>query len=176
MSNNSSFGNWRGGGGNSRGSDRGYDRDSRPTMHRATCAKCNNSCEVPFKPNGRKPIYCSDCFVREDDGPRNDRSRSYDRPHGDDRRPSYDRPRSNDRPRPSRPAPHHAPGADNKEVVKHLKTIGIKMDHMIKLLTGLTEAMMEGIEEIDEEIEDEMTQAGDEQEFIEDNDMDESEE
>lgn len=28
----------------------------------ATCASCNAHCEVPFKPNGKKPVYCRNCF------------------------------------------------------------------------------------------------------------------
>ena len=48
-----------------RGTDsRGFDR---PQLHRAVCAACGNSCEVPFKPNGSKPIYCRDCFRKEGD-------------------------------------------------------------------------------------------------------------
>ena len=31
-------------------------------MHEATCDKCGNKCEVPFRPTGNKPVYCSDCF------------------------------------------------------------------------------------------------------------------
>lgn len=38
---------------------------TRPDLHRATCNECGNSCEVPFKPNGSKPIYCSNCFRKE---------------------------------------------------------------------------------------------------------------
>ncbi len=35
-------------------------------MHEVTCDKCGQSCEVPFKPTGGKPVYCSDCFRKED--------------------------------------------------------------------------------------------------------------
>jgi CxxC-x17-CxxC domain-containing protein len=31
-------------------------------MHKAICDECGQSCEVPFKPSGDKPIYCSNCF------------------------------------------------------------------------------------------------------------------
>jgi len=31
-------------------------------MHDATCATCGKGCQVPFKPSGDKPVYCSDCF------------------------------------------------------------------------------------------------------------------
>lgn len=51
----------------------GGRRDSGPKeMHEVTCDKCKKKCEVPFKPTGDKPVYCSDCF-RKDSGSR-DRS------------------------------------------------------------------------------------------------------
>lgn len=53
------FGN-RGGGGGFR------DRDSRPEMHKAICSECGKDCEVPFRPTGDKPVYCSDCFRSKD--------------------------------------------------------------------------------------------------------------
>ena len=31
-------------------------------MHQAVCASCNKNCQVPFRPSGGKPVYCSDCF------------------------------------------------------------------------------------------------------------------
>lgn len=31
-------------------------------MHPASCAHCHKPCEVPFKPDGSRPIYCRDCF------------------------------------------------------------------------------------------------------------------
>jgi len=34
----------------------------RPAMHRAICSECGKDCEVPFKPTGDKPVFCSDCF------------------------------------------------------------------------------------------------------------------
>jgi len=50
--------------GGNRGGDRGPRRDfgDRPQMHKATCSECAKMCEVPFRPTGEKPIYCSDCF------------------------------------------------------------------------------------------------------------------
>lgn len=56
-----------------RGSGRGFGgRDSgRQTMHKATCSDCGKDCEVPFKPTGSKPVYCSDCFRgKENAGPK----------------------------------------------------------------------------------------------------------
>ena len=31
-------------------------------MHKAVCSECKKECEVPFKPNGKKPVYCKECF------------------------------------------------------------------------------------------------------------------
>ena len=31
-------------------------------MHDATCARCGNETQVPFRPTGARPVYCSDCF------------------------------------------------------------------------------------------------------------------
>ena len=47
-----------------RDSDRPERREFRKEieMHSATCDKCGARCEVPFKPSGSKPVYCSDCF------------------------------------------------------------------------------------------------------------------
>ncbi len=44
--------------------------ESRPLeMHQATCVACRKFCEVPFKPNGKKPVYCRDCFGKEGSEP-----------------------------------------------------------------------------------------------------------
>ncbi|MCK5061098.1 hypothetical protein KAR28_00950 [Candidatus Parcubacteria bacterium] len=42
------------------------DRSERPRMHQAICSECGKKCEVPFKPNGSKPIFCSDCFSKKE--------------------------------------------------------------------------------------------------------------
>lgn len=54
-----------------------WDRGSRDSggfskqMFDAVCAQCGNNCQVPFKPNGRKPVMCSNCFVKDGDtGPK----------------------------------------------------------------------------------------------------------
>ena len=41
-------------------------RDSRRAeMHEAVCDKCGKDCQVPFRPSGDKPIFCSDCFEKK---------------------------------------------------------------------------------------------------------------
>ncbi len=80
----------RGGFGGGRGGDR-----ERPQMHQAVCSDCGNDCEVPFKPNGSKPVFCTNCFSnnRPDDfrGDRRDRDDRGGRRDfgGRDSRPSF---------------------------------------------------------------------------------------
>ncbi|MFA6320606.1 MAG: CxxC-x17-CxxC domain-containing protein [Candidatus Omnitrophota bacterium] len=33
-------------------------------LHKATCADCNTTCEVPFRPTGDRPVYCKECFTK----------------------------------------------------------------------------------------------------------------
>lgn len=40
----------------------GGGRREKPNMHAAVCFTCGKKCEVPFRPTGDKPIYCSSCF------------------------------------------------------------------------------------------------------------------
>ncbi|MGC9780094.1 MAG: DNA-directed RNA polymerase [Candidatus Heimdallarchaeota archaeon] len=41
-----------------------YNNYSRPQreMHEVTCADCGQKTEVPFKPDGERPVYCQDCY------------------------------------------------------------------------------------------------------------------
>ena len=36
------------------------------TMTKVTCDSCGVECEVPFKPTSSKPVYCSDCFSKNE--------------------------------------------------------------------------------------------------------------
>ncbi|MFH1744590.1 MAG: CxxC-x17-CxxC domain-containing protein [bacterium] len=47
------------------GDDRG-ERSERPSMHQAICADCGDKCEVPFRPSGDKPVFCSNCFGKKE--------------------------------------------------------------------------------------------------------------
>ena len=49
------------GGGSDRSFSGGYERRPRE-MFSATCASCGREAQVPFRPTGSKPVYCSDCF------------------------------------------------------------------------------------------------------------------
>lgn len=59
----------RGSGGFDRNSSRRPERD-RSMMHSAVCFECGKDCEVPFKPSGSKPVFCSFCFGNKQDSDR----------------------------------------------------------------------------------------------------------
>ncbi len=47
------------------------DRSSRrpsfdKEMHEIICDRCGKTCEVPFRPTAGKPVYCNDCFRKND--------------------------------------------------------------------------------------------------------------
>jgi len=59
----------------SRPSDRPFEgkqkqeRDHRErAMYKAICADCSKECEVPFRPNQDRPVYCRECFSRRKTG------------------------------------------------------------------------------------------------------------
>jgi len=72
------------GGRNSFAGNFGNRGSGRPAMHDAVCDECGKDCQVPFKPSGDKPIYCSSCFEKKGGGDRNrsDQRGSYDRNSG----------------------------------------------------------------------------------------------
>lgn len=70
----------RGGFGRREGGDR-----ERPQMHKAICAECGDSCQVPFKPSGERPVLCSLCFGGKESSPRSFSSREESRPERNDR-------------------------------------------------------------------------------------------
>jgi len=40
----------------------GFDRPK----FQAICADCGKRCEVPFNPSGGRPVYCNDCFHKDE--------------------------------------------------------------------------------------------------------------
>lgn len=107
----------------------GRDRNDGPKeLFRATCAKCGNSCEVPFRPTGEKPVYCGDCFgsQREDT---HDRGGRRDNQRRD--RAFVPKPFSNERFRTEKPA-HD--GARWEALERKVTILGEKMDRVLAFL------------------------------------------
>jgi CxxC-x17-CxxC domain-containing protein len=64
----------------------GRDFGQRVQMFEAICAECGKKCEVPFRPTGDKPVYCTDCFAkRQGSQPRRSEGRDFGRPRFRDR-------------------------------------------------------------------------------------------
>ena len=145
---------------------RDWGKDSeKPAMHKTTCSKCGKPCEVPFKPTGSKPIYCSDCYIREpNEGPRRSGFGTGDRPfHGKGHSERNFADKYSDRPssftavcdacgaecevpyRPKRGKPvycadcfeknDHSKNSGVDAFRKELETIQFKLDQILKLLT-----------------------------------------
>jgi len=123
-------------GGDRRGGG-GRDRGDRPTeMFSAVCAECNKRCEVPFRPTGDKPVYCSDCFGRMNkEGGRDDRG-------GDRNNRREERRDFKNRPRDERPPRHEkSRGNDDgglSDIKRQLATIESRLNRILDVLNPPT--------------------------------------
>ncbi len=112
------------GGGFRRDNFRGGDRGDRQ-MFDAICSNCGKACQVPFRPTGEKPVYCSDCFEkmggRDSAGTRPERSGGFGRGNRFER---------DERPQPQR--------VDTQFKVQ-LDTLNAKLDRIVDLLTPKAE-------------------------------------
>lgn len=79
-SSGSRFGGRSSGFGNRNRFDGGRDSGRRSSeMHDAICNKCGKNCQIPFRPTGDKPIFCSDCFRKNEGSNSNFGSRNQER-------------------------------------------------------------------------------------------------
>ncbi|MFH1637471.1 MAG: CxxC-x17-CxxC domain-containing protein [Candidatus Woesearchaeota archaeon] len=42
----------------------GFNRGPRD-MHKAVCAECGQECEVPFKPQEGRDVFCKECYRKK---------------------------------------------------------------------------------------------------------------
>jgi CxxC-x17-CxxC domain-containing protein len=115
-------------GGGDRGGFRGGDRreGGRSEMHAATCSECGNACEVPFRPTGARPIFCSNCFGKQ----KSQEGKSFG---GERRERSFDRPRFENK----RPDFRQAPAQENKAVEQmkqQLEIMNNKLERILNLV------------------------------------------
>lgn len=105
--------------------------DKRQTeLFQATCSNCHKNCDVPFKPNGKKPVFCKDCFVREGDGQANN---AYgNKPRGEYSNDRYSNDRGNDRGNDRPYAPKPADDGRITAMQKELASINAKLDVIIQ--------------------------------------------
>lgn len=101
----------------------GNDRDRDRQMFKVTCSNCGKECEVPFRPTGGRPVYCSDCF-RTMGGP--------DSRNNDDRGPR--RPSFDNRDRDRRPIQQSQP--QQPQYREQFESLNAKLDKILKILTA----------------------------------------
>jgi CxxC-x17-CxxC domain-containing protein len=111
------------------GGNRGGNNSGRPfEMFQAICASCGKSCEVPFRPNGKKPVYCKECFAKNG-GPSVALQGSNNRfaPRRDfDRAPSY-KPEFK---------PQYNQGGDTAmvDLKKQVEAMNVKLDKIMQII------------------------------------------
>lgn len=105
---------------NNRGFSGGRDSGFREKFD-AICDECGNSCQVPFRPSGDKPVYCDACFGK---------NKGRDSGHGD---------------RHSGGSRGDGSG-QNKE---QFNSINAKLDQILSILKSAPQADLEKIEEVE---------------------------
>lgn len=113
----------RSSGGGNRPEGRGKDMQ----MFTTNCTTCGKSCEVPFRPDGSKPVLCRDCFALKNAAPGS--SSGFERRgRTDDRKPerSYDAPRV--------PAVPGVTKADLTQITSQITALESKISELLVLV------------------------------------------
>jgi CxxC-x17-CxxC domain-containing protein len=93
-------------------------------MFQATCASCGKSCEVPFRPNGKKPVYCTECFAKNGGPSASSSSQSSFASRGSsDRSSSYNKPECN---------------CGSSDLKRQIEAINVKLDKIMQLVGDKT--------------------------------------
>ncbi len=90
-------------------------------LYSAFCSVCGAQCQVPFRPDGSRPIYCRDCFRKQDSG-----GGGREEFRREERVPRRLYPRREGRPIPS--------GPDQSDLVRLLEKIDGKLDRILEAL------------------------------------------
>ncbi|HUU40449.1 MAG TPA: CxxC-x17-CxxC domain-containing protein, partial [Desulfatiglandales bacterium] len=104
----------------------------RPILHDAVCDECGKDCQVPFRPSGDKPVYCSDCFEKKGGsdsnrpkGRRDSSRRSFG--GGDSRRPSQS----------------NISDRSTSQLIEKIEILNTKLETIINLLSSAGEKKSE---------------------------------
>jgi len=108
----------------------------RPLLHDAVCDECGKDCQVPFRPSGDKPVYCSDCFEKKGG---NDSNRSRDR--RDSSRRSFG---GGD----SRRSPQsNISDRNTSQLIEKIEILNTKLETIINLLSSIGQKKSELVED-----------------------------
>ncbi|MFA4814612.1 MAG: CxxC-x17-CxxC domain-containing protein [Candidatus Gracilibacteria bacterium] len=112
--------------------DRGFGGDrEKPEMHQTVCSECGNECEVPFKPNGRKPVFCKSCFRKDEFDEGGSDRRDFGRDRDNFEKPRFEQPRF-EKPRFEKPAYKEQGSGDSNKA--QFEMLNFKMDMILKTL------------------------------------------
>lgn len=118
------------------------DRE-KPEMFQTVCSECGNECEVPFKPNGRKPVFCRSCFKKDEFDEGGSDRRDDRRDFGRDNRDSFEKPRF-EKPRFEKPRfeksydkPAYKEQAGGENYKAQFEMLNFKMDMILKALHNM---------------------------------------
>lgn len=107
------------------GSDRGGSRDGARRdveMFKTVCSTCKKSCEVPFRPDGSKPVLCSECFGKNRSDDRGGFERR-DRSSNDRGKRDFDAPRK-----------EFTPSPDYKALLGQVTALEGKVNEILEIL------------------------------------------
>lgn len=108
----------------------GNDRDKKDmTLYSATCTTCGKSCEVPFRPDGKKPVLCRDCFANKNASPTNGAGSNRDR-----FTPNEMIGRNAERPFTPKPAAPSISVAQFDALVTQVSSLEIKVNRILEIL------------------------------------------
>ncbi len=115
----------------SRGNDRGDRFENRGPkkdveLFKTTCTTCGKPCEVPFRPDGSKPVLCRDCFAQKNASPASTYGQNDRFTH--DRKPE----RSYESPRPNTPT------VDISALTRQIGALETKVNEILELLKTTT--------------------------------------
>ena len=97
---------------------------------KAECSKCQKSCTLPFRPNGEKPVFCSDCFAKKNfDSDRGDSRRDNDR----GKRSEYSS-SARDQHSSQNARPQTQPNKDIIEIKRQLSTIESRLNRILDII------------------------------------------
>ena len=111
------------------------DFSDRP-MHRATCSKCGADCELPFKPTGERPVYCSKCFEHS----RNSDSGRFEERNTNRNYNNYENKNEN------------AGGNSDSQLKKQFETLNWKLDKILKIISPVVTPVTAPEEKIEKKI------------------------
>lgn len=95
-------------------------------LFKTTCTTCGAACEVPFRPDGTKPVLCRDCFAKKNAAPTNANNRD-----------SFTKNERIGRVLDTNfgtPAKYEKPSADYAILVKQLAALETKVNQLLELV------------------------------------------